>query len=92
MISVDSGVRWAPAAVAGAAVLAFPFYLGLRHASFSSLISYSLFASFLLALGTWLETRKMESAGPWTLPISLATWALLTGLIGSVSYGLALIF
>jgi len=85
-------LRFAPAFVAPAALIAGPFYLGLIHAPVRSIQFYPMAAGMVLACGTLLDIKGVEGDRRWIGADSFATWTLLTTLVGSIAYLVALIF
>lgn len=81
-----------PSFVAPALLFFCPFCLGLIHAPVRSLHLYPFVAGAVLAFGTLLDIEGVEGDRRWIGADSFATWTLLTALIGSNAYLLALIF
>lgn len=85
-------LRFTPAFLAPAALIVGPFYLGLVHAPLRSIQFYPLAAGVVLAFGTLLDIKGVEGDRRWIGADSFAAWTLLTTLIGSIAYLVALIF
>lgn len=89
---VASSPRYPALLTAVAAVLGFPFYLGLIHLPLAQLFLYSGVASTAMATGQYMDTPTGTRGGPQLFLTEWGLWFAIILLLGGLSYVAALIF